>query len=1122
MLGNSQVKTSQEEYNALIMSEQLTPYTKERYPEDTMPELGESRSWGGTSTLERDERDDRQERERERKPQRLTSEQKRIQREYEKHQRRTGDSGHESKTKEWTPTDWHEEQSRREKRIGHIPRDIIENFGFFDKATQLDLAELSMWHNDSSDTDYDGEDPLEIKKLMDELAKAEDDEGILRLFQERGRLRQVFEEIDRLLKAKNKGNKDEERNEEDNRPRVQKAVPDTHQRRIEYLRRVTSIQKALSERNFNEAKDQTYRLTDYLKELRGGLENQKIDVRSIEDLAELIIETDPELWQEKFPLLENGRINQANFLNWIRESMMWHDGNDSDNPSLQLMGLIELTTPYKSFNLAGMLRNRGKFFRTRDGVDLDELREQITREVWLFNTARNDDLKYKLKMSSDTDMTNQIKEMFYVNTFTKNAFGKSTMRWIMTMPERFKPSYEQRTDLTQEAKKADANVGEATRTAFMIYYHIADYKRLQEILGDDSPLMSREAYEDYIIDKELDALKEEMKSQGENVMDEDELKRKGMRLDTKYMEKRKERKDIVTDLIKNQSRSEASKEIQARWLGTKEGGDPYLLDLIFGRDGKINPTNFIDFINFFKGPETTLQTINTVRAMIRQSIDKLYPEYIKDKATDVTKKLEDWKQDLKEARDAGRTDEAKRIEKIISQSTRDQEFGVSKYAERWAHSMLRWTGAAARNDTGARAYDKWTELQLLREKRDRDSQDRRVSAYGNPYTFNLYKSLSPDLLTGLVIQKDKKTSPYQLLWEIEKKRIAASDPRDRGYDIHNELQDLEFTDNAMGQFAAVQIANAVQLLEAITGAKELNFDKMGSIDKYGRLVFNEADVQDELKSFFKNFRNAYSTWSQINFSTQVRALVDNKTDPPTYEDKSLAEVMFGDEILDIKEFHGENGRFDAKVMMRHKRHRDLLWKQLAKGFIAAQIRAHRDLDSNYTQYDYHQLHILYETLEKIPGQILFLKPQESERRKLEEEYLKAKEEAEEAYRSGDIEKSDKLYEAVEKIQAEIEADKEKAAKKEQGRINRENKKGKFRKEFEKRFGIKYHDSPERTILEIQTAGKAFTHADIAWIREHSGTAGWKVNLGEYTGTFFSAGWEGIKGLFSVISNSLKN
>lgn len=674
-------------------------------------------------------------------------------------------------------------------------------------------------------------------------------------------------------------------------------------------------------------------------------ERRKYDVNNIEELARLITLTDPGLWgkEGKFPLLETvgteEQINQSNFLLWVRERMLWHHDNDSDEV-INLFSLIEVSTGFQRYGMNAMLANKGKFFRTGKGIDLTDLHEQVSREVWLFNTSRNNDIEYKSVMHSDKDLSGQIKKMYYKNTFTKNAWGKSTLRWIMTLPEQFKAPHEQHTGANENRGKSDVSVGEGVRTAYLIYYHLSDTDQLEKMLGKKTKLLSRKAYQEEIIDKEVNRFTQQMSEAGEDVRELSKLKEG--EAETTYLRQKKIKEAEIRDLIENQSGSDKSKEIQARWLGSRESGKSYYLDEIFDKDGNIHKKEFNDFINIFTGPETNSQNIAMVRKMVKNSIQEIYyPD-----------------------------------EKTAPESVKTS-FGMPSYAEQWAHSMLRWSGAAARNDTGARSYDKWTELQLTYWKRIRDTKGSRAGGAGNPYNMALYKALSPNLLNGIVLQDDKNTTPFQVLTEIENARKEMTEgKKDAGaYNelLQEQMSRLEFTANAMNQFASVHLDNAFKFLEILMDAHELDFEKYKTKDIYGRIVFDKKELQDGLTSFFKIIRNGYSTWSQINFDAEVRVMVDNSDDPPTYETKKIAEMMFGKKILDgMHILQDENGQYNRDNIgkLNTSKGREELWKQIVKGYIAAQIRAHRDLDTNYRHYGYHDVETIYEVLELIPKDVI--------------------------------------------------------------------------------------------------------------------------------------------------------
>jgi hypothetical protein len=72
-----------------------------------------------------------------------------------------------------------------------------------------------------------------------------------------------------------------------------------------------------------------------------------------------------------------------------------------------------------------------------------------------------------------------------------------------------------------------------------------------------------------------------------------------------------------------------------------------------------------------------------------------------------------------------------------------------EYAEMWAYTMVRWTGAAARNDTTAIGYDAFAKTQRFQQYRIRQSSASRGAPHGNEYDLPVIKSLTLDFFNGI-------------------------------------------------------------------------------------------------------------------------------------------------------------------------------------------------------------------------------------------------------------------------------------------------------------------------------------------------------------------------------------
>jgi hypothetical protein len=101
-----------------------------------------------------------------------------------------------------------------------------------------------------------------------------------------------------------------------------------------------------------------------------------------------------------------------------------------------------------------------------------------------------------------------------------------------------------------------------------------------------------------------------------------------------------------------------------------------------------------------------------------------------------------------------------------------------EYAEMWAYTMVRWTGAAARNDTTAIGYDAFAKTQRFQQYRIRQSSASRGAPHGNEYDLPVIKSLTLDFFNGIFVERpigeDKKElTPFEvfrMLDDVDEKK----------------------------------------------------------------------------------------------------------------------------------------------------------------------------------------------------------------------------------------------------------------------------------------------------------------------------------------------------------------
>lgn len=286
-------------------------------------------------------------------------------------------------------------------------------------------------------------------------------------------------------------------------------------------------------------------------------------------------------------------------------------------------------------------------------------------------------------------------------------------------------------------------------------------------------------------------------------------------------------------------------------------------------------------------------------------------------------------------------------------------YSDAEYAETFAFSMTRWTGIAAKNDTNAIGFDAWSKVMNFLEYRKRQAGKDRGGVFGNMFNMFALKRLGVGFFDGIT--------------DVQGRTILEVIQGDKGSKVglENKIDELRFTEQTMNQFATNHIKTGFQLFHMILENKELSFDQFVKFDPLKGFIFDHQKANEVKDGMFKAFRYAFSTWDKLDYSKKVRTWVRQKNKDGEYElkavDTSIAELLFGKEILDIDEFK-TNGKIDpAKI--QDKNNRKLLFKQAIKYFIAAEIKSHRDLRSPYTRYGLSELERIYGFLANIPAEI---------------------------------------------------------------------------------------------------------------------------------------------------------
>ena len=630
--------------------------------------------------------------------------------------------------------------------------------------------------------------------------------------------------------------------------------------------------------------------------------------RSLEELATLIMQrADPE-WRKDGPkaLIENGRVNTANFLDWARNNMLRLHNFNPVTPIRFFEDLgMGIDTNYRTISFYEIVFTRS-FFLDKDpsgkasrNPEYEALREQMLTEVFLFQMMRNGDLGYVLNRPIAERMLESLAENFVANPLTRGDF----MEFIFTMPSIAKRSFkelnmEDGSEITTK-RKENFYMGDAIRTALTTYINIFDYKRLNDILGPNSQLFqfSYEGWND---------------AKGERERKENgELKPKQINPDVKDLDKRREEwfytaEDVKRIKEKDKDTSiregdvklyilENGKPVEVRDPSKEKGPYAYMKvkekDVVTRKAFKLDPENglplqdYMNYLNIFLLPMADVRQQTEIRQRIVLSI--------KDK-TGIS---------YKEA----------------------------QLAEAWAYSMTHMTGIAAVNDTQAVGFDAWTKLTRFREYRKRQRAESRNASYGGKYNLEGLKRIALPFIEGArdlrgrtvreIIQggkteinlsrsfkdreeyridekngyivlvengknvtTDKKVRRYEIqpvLDENEKptgkRKIVYFNAQDEVVELGNAqpvpdiilANKVEFNENVMRQFAPNHVREAQGVYEQIMKQVEMDFPSMViGYDSRGGPILDRNKVED-VKNKIEHFvRYSLSTWPEINYGDE--------------------------------------------------------------------------------------------------------------------------------------------------------------------------------------------------------------------------------------------------------------
>lgn len=664
-------------------------------------------------------------------------------------------------------------------------------------------------------------------------------------------------------------------------------------------------------------------------------------------------------------------INEANFLRWIRHRMMFFEGEAGPDTPIDYFSKMGIPFGNRNISMNHLLEDDEKFFTDQDGAVHAELAQQIRRELFVRSIVRGRDINYRTGgsgMSDEGGIEKIMQSIFRDNNMTRNTWnGKSMWHWLLEMPYEVKPdgvTHENgHTKYEHDDRKQDSRLGRAIATGIAGYYHLADYTKLKEMIGEDSGFFTRDGF----VKARVRLAEEETKA----------------------------------------NPFAKSSELEQKFVSDEE------LDKIFDSKGEVkNPDAFIKYINFFPDAAVDPRKLGLIRGMMQEAIAHKYKLYIRN--ADGSYKMEVEK-------DAEGNDVIKKDRNGNGVIVLDRD--SMKIAEDYAFLTTRWTGIATRNDLGGTAYDaqaKWLRFKNYREKLAGPSKG---GMFGNMYNVGMFKTLGVNYLDsirnqeGVLVREMIENLATQVpLYEVTEKDIdAEGNPSETAKNKLEEentkarqiLSGLTFPDLQELSYYNNGVMRWVQEYKSFIGGEELHIDKLVTAARTGGVLYDPATFGKQIQEgFLKPLRYGYQGWPNL-YSKTVRDIV--KYDPTIhgdapkvnvngvdhiFKDMSLADSMFGEQLIDRDVFWMQLPKLDSKGRQIMKKEKDgttvpvyqelqhiidpkriekgsvQMFKQMALGRVAADIYSHIDRSSPYEKWDGNTIMHLINALEIIPGEVL--------------------------------------------------------------------------------------------------------------------------------------------------------
>ncbi len=252
-------------------------------------------------------------------------------------------------------------------------------------------------------------------------------------------------------------------------------------RKEEYAQELSDLLGLINPENLNESKesirDIMTRISEEARDNRFGRVPQ-----SIQEVADEVASMSTREWQTggEYQLIdEKGNIVKPNFIRWVRNEMWYlHDLNPDDEQNM--FNQVRLPLQYRDLSLGAMFDKRDIFFKdVKTNERMDDLYEQLLYEVWLFSTARNDDVKYRFSMGDESKIAGVLSSIYSKNVFTKEGTLKRVLD--MASADHIKDGSKSIDGGDLDSKAGEMDTGKAFRAALLTYYYMSDEEMLTQI-----------------------------------------------------------------------------------------------------------------------------------------------------------------------------------------------------------------------------------------------------------------------------------------------------------------------------------------------------------------------------------------------------------------------------------------------------------------------------------------------------------------------------------------------------------------------------------------------------------------------------------------------------------------